>query len=178
MENKSSLKKQRKEKDRFFELSPQSPIPTSDRGEFDGLDYYPEKEELRFRLELQKHEEKERIEVEDSKGGNQEYFRWGEFRFRAAGDECVLQAYKSDAEEDRLWVPFKDNTNGQETYGAGRYIDLESSRHKADGKWLLDFNQAYNPFCAYNEDYVCPFIPPENWLEVPIRAGEKKYDVE
>lgn len=175
MDAENEIKEQRGKKDKFFELNSRSPIPSSERGEFDGLDYYPVDEDLRFELELDEHDEKEKIEVEDSKGGTQEYFRWGEFKFNVDGEEHVLQAYKSDREEDRLWVPFKDETNGQETYGAGRYIDLDSSRHKRRGKWILDFNLAYNPFCAYNEDYVCPFIPPENWLEVPIEAGERKY---
>ena len=74
------------------------------------------------------------------------------------------------------WVPFRDKTSGKETYGAGRYLDLEPERQRtAEGKWILDLNRAYNPWCAYSEAYTCPFIPPENWLEVPIRAGEKRY---
>jgi len=76
----------------------------------------------------------------------------------------------------RLFIPFRDATSGQETYGAGRYLDLEADQHlTADGKWIVDLNRAYNPWCAYSEDYVCPFVLPENWLEVPIRAGEKSY---
>ncbi|MHA1701352.1 MAG: DUF1684 domain-containing protein, partial [Promethearchaeota archaeon] len=71
---------------------------------------------------------------------------------------------------------FRDETSGKETYGAGKYLDLEEENHKiSKGKWILDFNVAYNPFCAYSEKYACPFVPPENWLKVPIFAGEKKY---
>ena len=67
-------------------------------------------------------------------------------------------------------------TSGKETYGAGRYLDLEADKDLTEeGKWILDFNKAYNPWCAYSEDYACTFTPPENWLKVPIYAGEKNY---
>jgi len=117
--------------------------------------------------------------METTKGGIQEFIRWGEFRFNMDEKQCVIQAYKSNPEEERLWIPFRDKTSGKDTYGAGRYIDLETGKHlTSDGKWILDFNKAYNPWCAYSEEYVCPFIPPENWFEIPIKAGEKKYPLE
>jgi len=73
-------------------------------------------------------------------------------------------------------VPFRDKTSGKESYGAGRYMDLEPEGHLTeDNRWIIDFSEAYNPWCAYSEDYVCPFVPPENWLRVPVRAGEKNY---
>lgn len=173
---KQQIEKERKEKDRFFKLHTQSPIPFTERAEFGRLSYYLMNEKLRFELKLHEHEEKRTIKIQDSKGGVQEYIRWGEFRFEINGNWYTLQAYKSSQGEERFWVPFKDKTNEKETYGAGRYIDLEPSRHNKNGKWILDLNQAYNPWCAYSEKYVCPFIPPENWLEVEIKAGEKLLD--
>jgi uncharacterized protein (DUF1684 family) len=105
-----------------------------------------------------------------------EFFRWGEFRFKIGDKDCTLQVYKSDPQEDRLFISFWDATSGKETYGAGRYLDLETGKHQtSEGKWILDFNRAYNPWCAYSKDYVCPFVPPENWLDVEVRAGEKAY---
>jgi uncharacterized protein (DUF1684 family) len=75
-----------------------------------------------------------------------------------------------------LFVPFRDKTNGKETYSAGRYIDLDSDKDcTPDEKWIVDFNRAYNPWCVYSKEYTCPFIPPENWLEIPVKAGEKDY---
>jgi len=66
--------------------------------------------------------------------------------------------------------------HGKETYGAGRYLDLEPGRDGTqEGKWILDFNQAYNPWCAYSEAYACPFVPVQNWLEVPIHVEERDY---
>ena len=112
------------------------------------------------------------MEVADTGGQTRSLWRWGEFRFQVAGQECTLQAYKSDPGEHRLFVPLRDETSGKESYGAGRYLDLEPERHLTeDGRWIVDFNEAYNPWCAY----VCPFVPPENWLRVGLRAGEKSY---
>jgi hypothetical protein len=92
------------------------------------------------------------------------------------GDEVTIQAYKADPDDDRLWVPFRDATSGEETYGAGRYLDLEADTHRTDdGRWILDFNEAYNPTCAYSDRYECPLPPTENWLDVRIEAGERAY---
>ena len=172
---KAHLERQRKEKDWFFANHPQSPIPLQERASFKGLDYYPPDPSYRFELELHEHGEKSKVKMEVTGGGEQEYIRWGEFRFEIGGKEYTLQAYKRDPEEERLFVPFRDATSGKETYGAGRYLDLDRSHYLGGGKWLLDFNEAYNPWCAYSDAYVCPFTPPENWLDVPIRAGERKY---
>jgi uncharacterized protein (DUF1684 family) len=70
-----------------------------------------------------------------------------------------------------LFVPFKDATTGTETYAGGRYLEMEE-QPEAEEYWL-DFNRAYNPYCAYNDDYACPVVPLENVLPIPIRAGEK-----
>jgi len=175
---KACLEREREEKNRFFMLDPQSPVPREERRSLvgKGLSYFPPDPDLRFELTLYEHDEKKKIIVATTKGGEQEFIRWGEFKFEVDGKQCVLQAYKSAREEERLWVPFRDKTSGKETYGAGRYLDLGQERHRTDeGKWILDLNRAYNPWCAYSEAYTCPFIPPENWLEVPIRAGEKSY---
>lgn len=169
------LKMEREQKDTFFSIHPQSPIPLEERDKFKGLDYYPPDPDYRFELKLHEHPEKKRIKMSYTRGEEQEFFRWGEFRFKIGGQQRVLQIYKSAPEDERLFIPFRDATSGKETYGAGRYLDLEPERdYTADGKWVLDLNKAYNPWCAYSEKYTCPFVPLENWLEAPIRAGEKK----
>ncbi|PIU68585.1 MAG: hypothetical protein COS84_00805 [Armatimonadetes bacterium CG07_land_8_20_14_0_80_40_9] len=170
------LEMEREEKDRFFKMSPQSPISYEDRERFTGLDYYPVNLAYRFELKLYEHKEKKTIKMAFTKGNEQNFIRWGEFRFRTGEQEQILQVYKKDPSEDMLFISFKDATSGKETYGAGRYIDLESERDQtADGKWILDFNKAYNPWCVFSEDYTCPLVPPENWLKIPIYAGEKNY---
>lgn len=173
---KELLEMERKQKDTFFSIHPQSPLPMEEREGFKGLDYYPPDLNYRFELILHEHPEKKSIKMSYTKGEEQEFLRWGEFRFNIGGKDHVLQAYKIGPDEDRLFVPFRDTTSGKETYGAGRYLDLEPEiQLTADGKWILDFNRAYNPWCGYSENYTCPFVPPENWLEMPIRAGEKNY---
>jgi len=173
---KANLEGVRQTKDSFFAQQWQSPIPPQDRSRFKGLEYYPPDPDYRFELELHEHPEKQSVRMAYTKGNEQDFLRWGEFRFKISGREQALQAYKSSGEEEMLFVPFKDATSGKETYGAGRYLDLEPKRDRiAEGEWILDFNQAYNPWCAYSEAYTCPFVPAENWLEVPILAGEKSY---
>ena len=176
---KARIERERREKDSFFAGHPQSPIPPQDRGGFMGLDYFPPDTDLRFETELDEHGEKATMRMAYSQGEERDFVRWGEFRFSIGGEECVLQAYKSDAREEHLFIPFKDTTSGRETYGAGRYLDLHSARDRtADGNWILDLNRAYNPWCVYSESYTCPFVPRENWLAVPVRAGEKNYSKE
>jgi len=171
------IEEARKEKDWFFGGHPQSPLPAGQRGGFKGLTYYPINRAYRFALHLHEHEDKKVIETGDTAGQMRTLWRYGEFRFRIELRDCTLQAYKSDPGEESLFIPFRDETCGEETYRAGRYLDLEPARHlTSEGKWIVDFNEAYNPWCAYSEDYACPFVPPENWLQVPVRAGEGSYE--
>jgi len=173
---KGDLEREREEKDKFLLLHPQSPIPFEERKRFKGLDHYSPNPNYRFELELHEHEGKKVVKMAYTKGNKQDFLRWGEFQFRVNDQKQVLQAYKSNPVEDRLFIPFKDETSGKETYGAERYIDLEAEKDLTpEGKWILDFNKAYNPWCVYSEAYTCPFVPPENWLKVSIRAGEKNY---
>jgi len=171
------LEMEREQKDRFFASHPQSPIPIESRPDFETLDYFPPDPGYRFELPLHQHDNMETITVEDTAGNMREMVRWGEFRFTIEGKQCRLQAYRTDPSETRLFIPFRDATSGRETYGAGRYLDLEAEQHlTGDGDWVVDLNRAYNPWCAYSEHYVCPFVPPENRLQVPIRVGEKSHD--
>ena len=172
---KAKIEHNRTEKNKHLSKDSQSPIPFMKRRKFAGLNYYPPDSKYSFNLELKEHAEKKTIEVKDSKGNTRKFIGWGEFYFTVDGTEYTLQAYKTDAEEERLFIPFKDATSGKETYGAGRYIDMELDEHFTDGKWSLDFNEAYNPWCAYSHNYACPLVPPENWLKVSIQAGEKSY---
>jgi len=172
---KATLRHEREHKDEYFGNDPHSPIPPDERADFDGLEYYPIDEDYRFEVELDRHEDPDTVTVGTSTGGEQDYLEWGEFTVEVEGEQVTIQAYKSEPGDDRLWVPFRDETSGEETYGAGRYLDLEPESHRTDGEWILDFNEAYNPTCAYSDRYECPLPPTENWLEVPIEAGEKAF---
>ena len=177
LEWEAEIEKGRRVKDRFFKSRyPGSPIPFADRAKFRGLDYFPINPNCRFELDLHEHKEKKVVRMAYTKGQERNFLRWGEFRFKIGNKEQVIQAYKSDLAEERLFILFRGATSGKETYGGGRYLNLEPNKDQtAEGKWILDFNKAYNPWCVYSENYTCPLVPLENWLEVPIDAGEKKY---
>lgn len=164
----------RKEKDHWFREGQDSPIPHELRHGFTGLSYYSVNPALRFRVPLAVHPKQDVLTFATSKGTEQQYFRHGYFEFSVERTTVQIHAYKPVHAHgpEFLFVPFRDATSGKETYGAGRYLDLEPQR---SGAYDLDFNLAYNPYCAYSDDYVCPLPPVENWLTVPIRAGEKTW---
>jgi uncharacterized protein len=168
-----ALSRLRKEKDEFIGTSPNSPLPSDGRSAFVGLKYFDPDLSLRFEAKLQRLPEPESVVLGTSKGSRQLFKRVGYFDFEAEGNPARVHVYQSAERDDpHLFIPFRDATSGKESYGAARYIDL-SVEH--DDQYVLDFNYAYNPYCAYSDDYVCPLPPQENWLKVPIRAGEKKY---
>ncbi len=164
-----SIEAGRAEKDRFFRSSPYSPI--EDRVNFTGLNYYPPDPTLRFELPLQEAEQVEELTIQTSTDDEQTYFRIGTIEFEVGGEPAKLAIYKSP-HHDELFLPFRDATSGHETYGAGRYLEPQDL---GGGKLLVDFNLAYNPFCAYTDAYSCPLPPFENTLRFQIRAGEKAY---
>lgn len=169
----AELRRERQEKDQFFGEHPQSPLSAGRRETFDGLVYYPPDQSFRFRTPLKEFADHETITVETTQEGSRHYKRWGEFAVDIDGDTVRLTAFKADPTEEHLWVPFRDETNGETTYPAGRYLDLEPVDRPEDGEWMLDFNRAYNPFCAYSDAYECPLVPMENWIDVAIEAGEQ-----
>ena len=113
-------------------------------------------------------------------GTTADYIRYAKLTFDLNGKPVQLTLYKNialsanPAYKDYLFLPFTDQTNNKETYGGGRYIDLKATAI-VDGKIELDFNKAYNPYCAYSDGYRCPIPPEENDLQLEIKAGEKKY---
>lgn len=162
----------RAEKDRFFRTNAYSPI--QDRAGFTGLSYYPPDPAMRFELPLQPAAQHEELMFQTSTGDERLYYRLGTVQFNIEGEPAQLAVYKSPDHDD-LFMPFRDATSGNQTYGAGRYLEPVDL---GGGKLLVDFNLAYNPFCAYSEHYSCPLPPLENWLKVPVRAGEKNYPAE
>ncbi|KTG15865.1 DUF1684 domain-containing protein [Haloferax profundi] len=172
----TDLQRHREQKDRYLAHDRHSPIPPDQRESFDGLDYFDPDPDLRYELELQEYDDPETITIGTSTDGERDYLVWGRFEFELDGETYTLDAYRATPDEDRLWVPFRDETNTKETYGAGRYLDLEADDRTEDGQWVLDFNYAYNPFCAYSPRYECPLVPMENWLQVSIEAGEMDYE--
>lgn len=166
----SALTKYRRNKDKFFKRDPHSPLSAAQKRTFTGLRYYPENPALRFDVAVEPFKEQETVHMQTSTGSIQEYIRYGTFRFEVDGQPATLTVYSSG--EGDAFVPFADATSGSETYGAGRYLDLE---WHGGNRLHVDFNLAYNPWCAYSPHYSCPFPPGENRLQVPLRAGEKDF---
>jgi uncharacterized protein len=164
----------RAEKDAFFKASAHSPIPEEEREAFEGLPYYPIDEDLvvdGLSLEPYAGSEPSSFEIPTSDGKLRPAHRAGTFAFDLNGAPRRLTAYQLDGSRgDSLFVPFLDETSGRETYGAGRYLDLEPDE---DGTYAIDFNLAYHPSCVYAPKYSCPLTPAENRLATRIEAGER-----
>jgi uncharacterized protein (DUF1684 family) len=167
----TELEQFRAQKDAFFKTHPDSPLTPEQQATFAGLRYFPENPELRFVLRIEEFAEKDTIVMQTSSGDERQYMRYGRLHFAVDGQDVALTLY-ADEHSDTFFLPFVDALRGRETYGAGRYLDPEPLD---DGQFLIDFNLAYNPYCAYNDDWSCPLTPIENWLRVPIRAGEKLF---
>lgn len=162
----------RAEKDEFFGTHYQSPLTSEQKRKFKGLQYFPENEDLRLEVEVERLFDQDPMEMQTSTGGVQTYVRHSRFRFQVEGQEAVLTIYQN---ENGFFLPFVDSLAGKETYPAGRYLEPEELY---GNRFLVDFNLAYNPYCAYNEMWSCPLTPAENRLKVPIRAGEKLFEYE
>ncbi len=167
----SALDEFRKQKDEFFKHDDQSPLTPEQRKEFKGLNYYPENPKLKIVTAIEEYPDKQPVTMITSTGSVQEYLKYGQFSFAVDGQTATLQVYQ-DADQGYFFLPFVDATAPDETYGAGRYLEIEPA---AGGKFLIDFNYAYNPYCAYNENWTCPLPPKENRLKVRIEAGEKNF---
>lgn len=170
-----AVRQYRADKDAAFRSYPDSPIPHAERASFTGLPYFEVEPRLVVEgLTLEPYEGTEpvRFEIPTSDGRLLPAERAGLFRFALDGTALSLTAYRvaADDEDDSLFVPFLDGTSGRQTYGAGRYLDLEPDD---DGSWTLDFNLAYHPSCVYDPAYSCPLTPAENRLPIRIEAGER-----
>jgi uncharacterized protein (DUF1684 family) len=167
---RSELDSFRAEKDHVFAHDPHSPLTAEQRETFKGLTYFDENPALVIHATVDRDVEPDQVTMGTTGGEEQVYQRYGLVRFKVDGEPAQLTLYASD-DTDELFLPFRDATSGHETYGAGRYIEL----HAHGDDVTIDFNYAYNPNCAYDPSWSCPLPPTENWLKVPIRAGEKAF---
>jgi uncharacterized protein (DUF1684 family) len=142
------------------------------KNNFQGLNYFPEDPGLRIEVKAEELPSKERIEMLTSTGEVQVYFRHSRIHIVVDGQSAELTIYEGP---NGFFLPFVDSLAGKETYPAGRYLEPGIL---PGGRFLVDFNVAYNPYCAYNEHWSCPLTPFENRLKVPIRAGEKLFEPE
>lgn len=174
------LKQARAARNNSFRVSPTSPLSSEQRTRFDSLRYFvPVAAWATVPATLQRFARPDTLELPMSDGQTEKYLRVARVRFTgpdAASDapQQLTLFQRAGAPDSTLFVPFTDLTNGHDTYGGGRYLDVPLPAPDAETV-VLDFNTAYNPYCAYNNEYSCPVPPAENRLTVHIRSGEKSF---
>lgn len=161
-----------------FQNPETSPLPDRYRKDFDGLDFFQPDTSFRVIASLERTVDAIPFMMPTTTERLSEEVVYGIVHFVLNGKRYSLEVYQNlelketEGYEDYLFLPFLDNTNGEETYAGGRYIDLEIP----DGNSIIvDFNRAYNPYCAYNKKYSCPIVPKRNFLNTKIKAGVKNF---
>lgn len=165
-------------KDNQFRNGRNSPLTAEQRQHFGQLNYFPVDLKYRVSARYVHNPSPESFAIQTSSGKERAYVRVGRLEFQIAGENYTLMAYQAEKEVgnkeagEHLFVPFTDSLSGSQSYGGGRYLDIAMPKGESV---IVDFNFAYNPYCAYNYRYSCPIPPPENHLPVPIPAGEKTF---
>lgn len=151
----------------------ESVLPPDRRDTFRGLDFYEVDPAYRFVRPLRRKSSPDTVLMAETTGDVATQVRVGFVRVPLPTGEEQLAVFQGSGSQQRgrLWVPFADSTNGETTYKAGRYVDLEP---RGADSVVVDFNRAYNPTCAYNPDYACPLPPEENEIDAPVPVGERK----
>ncbi len=171
----SNLNKQRQAKDESMKSAEDSPF-RDEKKNFKGLNYFPPDIKYRISAKLTPIENKKMIVLPTSDGKEKKYLEYAFAEFELNDTRVkllILEIVENSQYRGALFLAFADSTSAIETYGAGRYLDLK----KVPGATsvTLDFNEAYNPYCAYSDSFSCPFPPKENVLSTSVKAGEKKY---
>lgn len=164
----------RERRDHYFAHDPSSPLEPEDRETFEGLAYFPERPDLVIEATIDETgaDAGEAVELRTVDGQVKPFVRAGKIRFDVDGEPVTLSVFK-DVDRGRYFLPFRDGGAGRETYAGGRYLD---PRARPDGALVVDFNYAYNPYCAYSAGWSCPIPPAENSTGTLIPAGEKAFD--
>lgn len=170
-ETRADVIKIRSDKDENFASSEDSPI--QDKSQFKGLNYYPFNKDFIVDFVLEKAEKAKEVELKMTDGTTKKLILFGILKSEISGFTVSLTLYQH--ENGDFFLPFKDKTAPTETYGGGRFLDLPLTNVK-NNRLRVDFNLAYNPYCAYNEDFACPIPPAENTLPIRIEAGEKLFN--
>lgn len=163
-------------RDKSFRNAALTPLTNEDFANFKGLNYYDANEKFTVKAKLEKTTDAQVFTMPTSVGTSRKYFKYGVLKFELEGKSFSLNVFQSETAKkpeykDLLFVPFRDLTNGKETYSAGRYLDIKAP---SGDEVILNFNLAYNMSCAYGrEDFSCTIPPKENFLQIEIKAGEK-----
>jgi uncharacterized protein len=158
-----------------------SPLKKKDLKEFKGLDFFPVDSTFIVTAQLVRTENAPTFEMATTTDRKPLYKEFGVLNFNLKGKECKLTIYQSQDDlrdekyKDYLFLPFTDNTSGEDSYGGGRYMDVMTTDINIDNTIVLNFNNTYNPYCAYNDRYSCPLTPRKNHLDIEIKAGIKVF---
>lgn len=166
------IAEEREEQDSFMRYSEESPFHERADLQFKGLKYYDPNQTYKVKGRFTEIEEKKIFTLPTSDNKEREYLEYGYAQFDLGGKSNKLLILE-DVQEGELFLAFGDATSASDTYGGGRYLDVE---HGGGKTITLDFNLAYNPFCAFAADFSCPLPPRQNLLDIAIEAGEKNYD--
>jgi len=167
----AELQEERRLKDKFMAEHPESPFVDAHIPGFAGLHYYPPDTRYRVDAVLERVNPPQYAYLRTNRDNQAEMRLVGHLRFRLAGKALHLGVYHaSGSASTSVFVPFRDRTSGEETYGPGRYLTIDLNE---TDRYELDFNRAFNPYSAYTDTFECSFPPTENDLPVPIRAGER-----
>jgi uncharacterized protein (DUF1684 family) len=154
-----------------------SPLKSKDLKQFKGLDFFPVDTAFIVTATLVKTANAPTFEMATTTDRKPLYKEYGTLNFLIKGKACELTIYRSQDDlrdekyKDYLFLPFTDATSSDTSYGGGRYMDVMTTDENADGTIELNFNNTYNPYCAYNDKYSCPLTPRKNHLDVAIKAG-------
>lgn len=171
----AGIRKERQQKNDAFRRGNTSPLSTQQRATFDSLHYFAPDKNYRLAAQYTATVRRDTVELPLTTGKTEKYLRYGQAMFILNKQEYKLTLFRrADGRDSTLFVPFTDKTNGFASYGGGRYLDAPRPAPD-DEEILLDFNAAYNPYCAYNNSYACPVPPADNRLPVAINAGEKSF---
>lgn len=170
-ETGADVLKIRSDKDEAFKSGEESPI--KDKATFKGLNYYTFNKDYIVDFVLEKAEKAKTVELKMTDGTTEKLILFGKIKGEIGGFTVSLVLYQH--EDGNFFLPFKDKTAPKESYGGGRFLDLPLTNVK-NNRLRVDFNLAYNPYCAYNEDFACPIPPAENTLPIRIEAGEKLFN--
>lgn len=173
--------KYQQELNAFYKDASKSPLKKKDLKNFKGLDFFPLDSSFIVVAKLTKTPNTPVFEMATTTDRKPLYSAYGVLDFTLKATPCQLTIYQSQDEKeddiykDYLFLPFTDDTSGNESYGGGRYMDVMISDERTDGTIILNFNNTYNPYCAYNKKYSCPLTPRKNYLKLKVLAGIKDF---
>ncbi|MEO9570811.1 MAG: DUF1684 domain-containing protein [Polaribacter sp.] len=170
-----------KELNSFYKDASKSPLKKRDLKNFKGLEFFKIDSSFVVKANFTKIENAPTFEMATTTDRKPLYKEFGLVNFKINGKECQLTIYQSQDDlrdekyKDYLFLPFTDDTSGEESYGGGRYMDIMTTDIITENTVILNFNNTYNPYCAYNDKYSCPLTPRKNHLNVEIKAGIKVF---